>query len=700
MKAIDLLFPKPSRVVARAGRVPLPSSLAVTGERLPAWLRRRLRKAGVTLSAKARTELRLAIDPGELGRVADPALRSQAYVLRLGADGSAAVTAGGQAGLRHGVVTLALLMEAAAAGASLSPVTIFDAPAFDVRGVQVDMAREFYPPLRYLKRIIDRLVDLKLNTLWLYIENHFHAPGLEDISPRGGLTPEHAAEISAYGSERGVDVVPGTNLLSHMEGWFRLERYADFCDGRMRSHPVLTRPEALELACQYVDALIEAFPSPNFHAGLDELLFTGLNPEAADATARCGKPAYFGEFARKLVDYIQAKDKVVWWWDDMAVGKNVFRAEGFNEDAPKALAYIPEDTVMVHWWYWCNEGGRHAPILKRVAATGRRFVVAPSIVTFKHDYGSLNVAGNNQRYMARVGRQHGAFGYVCTHWESRYGNSFEACWPLMAMSAAQAWRGGCRVDDAFLRALSFTVAGETTGALGEYLRRVSAVDELISARTGKRHPFRGDLWLNGPAYLWRMCSPLLDGDDRDAIRAHLKAASEHRAALGGRDPKLADALRFPLSLWGECLNVIDAMDHAWAEYHRAAAIERQPGSRAEFRLRIRNACARIRQGARAIRCFRQQVLRIERTTGHTGYDAHVLSEHAANLAGVAGLIRACARDDAGLPYIEKLLHLPDAYHVSNLRRLQVQNTFHPFAPPAPWPVRRAGSGPAGTGQST
>jgi len=692
MKATALLFPSPVSIREHKGRVRLPETISSRGAPVPAWLRRRLaracRAAGMRLVARSAKAVELKLTPAGFGRIGRDRLRDQAYALRLAADGAAEIASPSIHGLRHGVVTLCLLLEAHAAGAVLAPVTISDAPAFEVRGIQIDMAREFFPPMPYLRKVVDRMIDLKLNTLWLYVENHFHAPGLEDISPRGGLTPADAEAISAYAAERGVDVVPGTNLLSHMEGWFRLERYADFCDGPNRSYPVLTRAESLRLTKQYVDELIRAFPSPNFHAGFDELLFTGVNPEAAQAIRRMGKAAYFGEFSQKLIRHIQARGKVVWFWDDMVIGKNVFRKEGFNEDAPKALAYFPKDTVLVHWWYWADEDGKHGPMIRRVAESGRRFVVAPSIITFKHDYGSLTDAVENQRYMAESGRKHGAFGYVCTQWESRYGNSFEASWPLLALSAGQAWTGGQVVDDAVLRALSFAVTGETTGALGGWLREVSAVDDFIGGKTGRRGAFRSDLFLGGPHYLWRRMSPVLDARDRAFIAGRLRAAAAHLAALGRRDPALNQALLLPMDLLGEGLRIMAAFDHAWAEYHRAALVERDPKAAGEFGLRIHNACARLRQAGASAERLRRRVLRLERATGHTAYDGYALGRHASDLRDLIDLVRAVAEDRGGLPYFEKLLYRPDSYCVSNLRQMQVQNTLHVRHAGLPWPVRR------------
>lgn len=692
MNAVDCLFPRPARIMAKKGRVRLPGALALDGEPVPAWLRSRLaaacRGAGITLQKKADRCVCLVLDAEAAVPAKNEALRQQAYVLTLAADGSAEIRSPGRAGLQYGLVTLALLLEAGGKGAALSPVRIADAPVFRVRGVQVDMAREFFPSLPYLKRVVDRLADLKINTLWLYLENHFHAVGLEDLSPEGGMTPAEARAISAYGAERGIDVVPGTNVLSHMEGWFRLERYADFCDGRARSYPVLTRPETMKLVKAYLDQLAEAFPSPNFHAGLDELLFTGTNPEAAAAIERKGKPGYFADFAVEIIRYLKKKGKTVWMWDDMVLGKNIHRKEGFNDDYRLALDRFPRDTIMTHWYYWTNADGKHAPIIERVAQSGRPFVVAPSSGAFGHDYGDIRKATDVQAYMAGCGLQKGAFGLVNTHWESRYGTSFEATWPLLSVSAGFSWRGGGKPDDNFWRAFSFVSTGETDGAFADWLHAMADLENFAAERKVPATGFRSFLFLNGPQQLWRRVSPLLSPKDRLHMRGLLAKAGTHAKRIGDRDPGLKQSLRLPMSLFEECLNIIDAFDRAWAEYHRASKIERQPGAKSEFNKRIAGSVAQLKEAMASIARFRREVLVLEKKTGHTPYDAYALAELIKALQRVPPLMLAAARGKQGLPYFEKLLYLPDPYCESNLRQIQVQNTFHERYAGLPWINRR------------
>jgi len=682
LTATAFVFPRPVSIREETGAVRLPRQLGFSGVAVPVWLVQRFQEAchtaGLRWQATATNTVQLVVDPARITGHLPTDICEQSYELRLTPDGVVTILGGGPAGLQFGIITLCQLLEAHSAGVALRPVIIRDQPLYRLRGVQVDMAREFYPPLAYLRRVIDRLVDLKINTLWLYLENHFHAPGLEDLSTPGGITPAQAREISEYGRVRGIDVVPGTNVLSHMEGWFRLERYADFCDGKIRSYPVLTDRRAMALVKRYLTELVKAFPSKNIQAGLDELLFTGANPAAANAIARQTKVRYYADFARQVIDFLKGKGKTVWIWDDM-----VYRADGFNDDAPKALARIPRDVVLTHWYYWTDSDGKHTPIINRVAATKRPFIVAPSSQTYATNGPHLELAAANQTYLARAGKKAGAFGFVCTHWESRHGNAFETGWPLLAMSAECAWSGGDPAAKAAGPALSFVLTGELTGALADYLHTLSTIENELGGVSSDRTR----LVTKGPQSLWQKWSPSYPPARRKKLMKLLAKAAQQYARIGNRDPGLKQSLILPVTLHTECFRVIAAFDMAWHHYHAAADYQVRPGGRANFQRAINQSVAAIADAAAAVERYRQQLRALEQT-GHTPYDSHALGLHVIELRKLGQLIRLVARQRDGLPYFGKLLYVPDSYCVSNLRQLQIQNTFYDRSPgDAPWPVR-------------
>lgn len=185
MNAVDLLFPRPRSIRTSSGTVHLPRTVSLRGAPVPAWLRQRVaracRAAGVRLAPGAAPTILTSLDCRGFTAIRDQRLRDQAYRLALHADGQATVTGPTAAGLQYGLITLSRLLEAAATGARLPPLAIEDHPTFAVRGFQIDLARDFFPPLRFLKDMLDRAVDLKFNTLWLYLPPCYHQSSIEQL---------------------------------------------------------------------------------------------------------------------------------------------------------------------------------------------------------------------------------------------------------------------------------------------------------------------------------------------------------------------------------------------------------------------------------------------------------------------------------------------------------------------------------------
>lgn len=684
MKAFGLVFPQLYHCREASGSLTLPKEISLNGSPLPAWLRNRLeqacRAAGLRLRQHALHSLRISIERNIFPHIKDDLLRRQSYQLILHPDGNIVVKCMSSVGRQYALITLCHLLEAKAGGAILGPLRIDDYPVYRVRGVMLDLAREYFPPPAHLRLIIDRLVALKINTLWLYLENNFVAPGLEDISPQGGMTPAEARNISEYGRERGIDVVPCTNLISHMEGWFRLERHADFCDGKMRGYPVLTDPRWRKMIRHYLVELAKAFPSPNLHIGLDELLFTGTNPVVADTIRRRTKTTYFREAAREVISFARSLGKTVWCWDDMFIGRNAGRAfpEGL-EHPEKALAAIPPKTILAHWYYDA-ESDRHRQCLERLRSSGRPFTVSPSCWTQRFNYGSLGTAIPNLSYMARAGLKAGAFGYICCHWEAPW---LESAWPLLAMSAGFAWAGTIHSVKRFFPALAFVTTGETDGSLGTYLGATNALEEFLEQKLGfaNRHAMRSALIMEGPHRMWRRLTGAFSVQDREKIVSLLKTARTAYLKIGTRDIVLRKALRFPIILFETGLTILDSFDRAWDHYHRAALLQKTKPK--EYRRHLAVSAKFVNRTANTVMHYRDFLQKL-RSTGYTPYDLYVLSGHIRDLRQTMRLIKRCERGNIGLPYFEKLLCPPNRYQQSSLSQIRIQNVFHEPVPNAEW----------------
>ena len=192
----------------------------------------------------------------------------------------------------------------------------------------------------------------------------------------------------------------------------------------------------------------------------------------------------------------------------------------------------------------------------------------------------------------------------------------------------------------------------------------------------------------GPYSLWRRRSPVLGPRERLRIRRLVADAKQHYRRIGKRDVPLRAALRLPMVLFEQSLAILDAFDKAWAEYHRAAGIQRSSRSAAQFRRRIGRVVQHIRRAIAATGEFRKALRRLE-ATGQTPCDADALARHEAALRDVLKLLGQVVRRDMPLPYFERLFYLPDSYFVSNLRQLARQNFFHQRHADLPWPRRRS-----------
>ncbi len=227
-------------------------------------------------------------------------LRSaEAYEVHITRD-SVIVMADGELGFLRARQTLAQL---APEGGPLPCGTIKDAPAYEWRGVMLDVSRHFLP-VDFLKKHIDVLASYKINQLHLHLTDaagwrmqikryhrltslgawRTHASWKEWwAGPRlyaeegceqahgGYYTQDELRELVRYAAERGINIVPEIEMPAHSEEVLTAypelscthEPYkqADFCPGSVATYDFLEH---------VLEEVMEVFPSPYIHVGGDE----------------------------------------------------------------------------------------------------------------------------------------------------------------------------------------------------------------------------------------------------------------------------------------------------------------------------------------------------------------------------------------------------------------------------------------------
>lgn len=380
------IVPLPAEYTQLAGHFALGDDVRIgaAGDALSvAWTLHDLLRAGVGLRAPVvdvddpTATVRLHVDPVRGGH-------PERYGLDITESG-VELEAGTVAGLSRAVQTLRQLLPPDALRAApieAGPVVlpcceISDEPAYDWRGVHLDVARHFMPK-EFLLRVVDLAALHRLNVVHLHLTDdqgwRFPVPGWPRLTEVGAWRPEtvtgHALapkgydgtphggyysaddlrEVVAYAAAREITVVPEVDLPGHVRAV--LAAYPDLgctdvpaeqdTSGVATTFGVFEQvlaptEEALRFARDAVDAVCDIFPGSYVHIGGDECPRTQWRASAlAERRAR--------ELGLGSVDEIQS-----WFLREIAAHLNKRGRSTVGWDEVVEDGGMPKDTVVMGW---------------------------------------------------------------------------------------------------------------------------------------------------------------------------------------------------------------------------------------------------------------------------------------------------------------------------------------------------------------
>ncbi|QJT21125.1 beta-N-acetylhexosaminidase [Aeromonas media] len=273
------------------------------------------------------------------------------------------ILAAGEAGWRHGLVTLA--QWALQHGESLPCLEVEDAPRFGFRGIFLDCARHFHS-IATLKRLLKQMSLYKFNRF------HWHLtddegwrleikafPRLTEVAawrghglavgpqlsggadPYGGYyTQSEVRELVAYAAGLGITIIPEIDIPGH-------------CHAAIKALPELLREEADSsryLSVQYfddnvlnpalpgtyrfleavIDEVCALFPGTQVHMGGDEVP-TGVWTDSPACQQLMAEQGYTdcrelqGHLLRHCQQYLAARGKQMLGWEEILHGDKVSR---------------------------------------------------------------------------------------------------------------------------------------------------------------------------------------------------------------------------------------------------------------------------------------------------------------------------------------------------------------------------------------
>lgn len=264
------------------------------GDNLRRHLTSILKEAGMQKQAKgSRSHYQIKF---EYGVIKGAHLPKEAYRLKTHAKG-VIITAETAHGLFNGLQTFRQLLQQKDGQLTVAGCEITDWPAFQTRGVMLDVGRNYLSP-EFIKRQIDQLAHYKVNVLHLHltedaawrlqIKKH---PKLTSSKyhwktrqPGKHYTHKEIKNLVAYCKDRHITVLPEIDMPGHSEAF----RHAMGVD--------MQSTKGIKILKDVIDEVVELFPAPYIHIGSDEVRIR------------------MKEFMPTMVDYVRSKGKEVIVW--------------------------------------------------------------------------------------------------------------------------------------------------------------------------------------------------------------------------------------------------------------------------------------------------------------------------------------------------------------------------------------------------
>ena len=361
------------------------------------------------------------------------------------------------AGLLYGCATLRqILMQV---GAGIPCLTIEDGPALPNRGFYHDVTRGRIPTLETMKRLVDTLVDYKMNQLQLYVEHSFLFEEFSEVwRDDTPLTAEDILELDTYCIQRNVELIPSISTFGHLDKVLKTKSFAHLCElegsdqelfsfhGRMAHHTLdVTQEESIDFIKKMLEDFIPLFTSNQFNICADETFDLGKGRSKV-YTDEKGIHEVYVEFVNKVCSVVKAHGKRPMFWGDIIL------------ENPDLYKELPADIICLNWDYADKVQETNA---KKLHDIGAIQYLCPGVHGWRHMMNRNDYAYGNVSRMCSYAAKFNAIGVLNTDWGD-YGHVSDPAFsvPGLIYGAAFSWNSELLDYDEINRQISVVEYGD------------------------------------------------------------------------------------------------------------------------------------------------------------------------------------------------------------------------------------------------
>ncbi|WP_020594651.1 family 20 glycosylhydrolase [Spirosoma panaciterrae] len=464
------VVPYPQQVTLGKRLAPIGTALAFAGYGLEASLTKRLTTNWQLLTAHqpvrgVRQTITLVLSGQSAKTNALVESYSSGWSNKVGAEGYILVlntnhkfiAANTETGLFYGLQSLKQLVRAGWD----QEVIITDWPSFANRGIYDDISRGPTPKVSTIKKQIERLAELKVNSLSFYIEHVIQPRSYPDFAPADGkLTIDDIRELSAYAAQFHMQLVGSFQSFGHFANILSQPRYQPMGETSSMISPL--DPKAKTFLASVITELCGAFNSPYFNVNCDETFDLGKGKSKAYVDS-VGVAKYYADHIRFLYDVLKKQNKQLMMWGDIALQHE------------EILDLLPKDILYLTWEYGDQKSYDTwiQPFVKRKL----QFIVCPGIVNSNRLFPDMVMAKGNINGFLKAGKQAGTAGVLTTIWDEGPMCFFHSDWYGVYTAAEKSWNINQDQTESFNERYERNAYGTSNG---NYVKALFALMELRS----------------------------------------------------------------------------------------------------------------------------------------------------------------------------------------------------------------------------
>lgn len=381
------------------------------------------------------------------------------------------VTGGTELGLHYAIQTIKQLVKQYVL--SMPCLEIQDQPLYANRGFYYDVSRGRMPKIKYLENLVDKMVELKMNQLQLYVEHTFP---FEDMSEAWRETDTLSAtdiqSLDRYCRERYIDLVPSLSTFGHMYHLLKSKEYGHLCEleqdsalpfsfcDRMNHHTIaVSDSTSLEVVKKMIKEYMGLFSSRYFNICADETFDLGKG-KSSEERIKLGTPRLYMDYVKKLCTFVIEQGKIPMLWGDMLAG------------FPELVNELPEGTICLNWGYSAEQNDNTVASL---ADSGATQYVCPGACGWNLWFNLVDSSFENIRRMSAYGKKYGAIGLLNTDWgDFGHINHPEFSYVPMVYGAVFAWQHDEVNKTALDREISKLFYNDNTGQWIENIKDIAS----------------------------------------------------------------------------------------------------------------------------------------------------------------------------------------------------------------------------------